>query len=108
MDLYDFPCKVIDGVLVLNVYVQPGAKNSSIEKFMELDNQLYLKVKIAAPAVDNKANKELISFLSDEFKVSKSSVTLLKGQNSRQKKLGFGKEFEGILNVLKLYKPMFR
>jgi hypothetical protein len=44
-----------------------------------------LKVKIAAPPVKGRANRELIEFLSQLLKVSKSSITLEKGATSRRK-----------------------
>jgi len=44
-----------------------------------------LKIKIAAKSIDGKANKALVSFLADYFAVSKSSVTLIRGERSRDK-----------------------
>ena len=44
-----------------------------------------LKVKIAAPAVDNKANTELIEFLSKTLEVSKSAIAIRRGGTSRRK-----------------------
>jgi uncharacterized protein len=46
-----------------------------------------IKLKIKAPPLDGKANKELIGFLSALFQVPKSSVQLLQGGTSRYKKL---------------------
>ncbi len=44
-----------------------------------------LKIKITAPAVDNKANEELIKFLSKEMKKKKSQVKIVSGFTSREK-----------------------
>lgn len=44
-----------------------------------------LKVKVHAPAVEGKANDELIDFLSAKLGVHRRSVTLLRGDKSRQK-----------------------
>jgi uncharacterized protein (TIGR00251 family) len=44
-----------------------------------------LKVRIAAPAVDNKANAALIEFLSETLGVSRSSITIRHGATSRRK-----------------------
>lgn len=44
-----------------------------------------LQIKVAAPPVKGKANKELITFLSGVLGVSKSSLNLVKGQASRNK-----------------------
>ena len=46
-----------------------------------------LKVKIKAPAVENKANEELVKFFSKLFKVPKSSVSLKSGDTSKLKTL---------------------
>jgi uncharacterized protein (TIGR00251 family) len=43
-----------------------------------------LKVNIKAPAVEGAANKELIKFISKEFKVSKSDI-FIKGETSKNK-----------------------
>ena len=47
-----------------------------------------LKVNIKAPAVEGAANKELIKFLSKEFKVPKSEIEI-KGETSKRKVLIF-------------------
>jgi len=44
-----------------------------------------LKVKVHAPAVEGKANDELIDFLAEKLGVHRRSVTLLRGDKSRQK-----------------------
>lgn len=44
-----------------------------------------LKVKVHAPALDGRANEELCSFLADTLGVPRRSVTLLRGETSRQK-----------------------
>ena len=46
-----------------------------------------LRVRIAARAVDGKANKELQSFIGELFGVRRSAVTLLRGERSRDKTL---------------------
>ena len=44
-----------------------------------------LKVKVHAPAVEGKANDELIEFLAVKLGVHRRSITLLRGDKSRQK-----------------------
>ena len=46
-----------------------------------------LKVKIKAPAVENKANEELVKFFSKLLKVPKSSIILKTGGTSKLKTL---------------------
>lgn len=69
--------------IILMVYIQPGAKKSCI--CGEHNGQL--KIKIAAPPVDGKANAELIEFLSKEIGCAKSSIAIVSGENSRTKKI---------------------
>jgi len=67
--------------LLLRVRVQPRA---SCDEFAEvLGDQL--KVRIAAPPVEGKANAHLIRFLAKTFGVPKAQVLLESGANSRNK-----------------------
>ena len=44
-----------------------------------------LKVKVHAPALEGRANDALLDFLAEELGVSRRTVTLLRGDKSRQK-----------------------
>jgi len=44
-----------------------------------------LRVRVAAPPVKDKANKELVAFLSQILGVSKSALTIIKGRASKNK-----------------------
>ena len=44
-----------------------------------------MRLKIAAPPVEGKANKELISFLSKTIGINKSSITIDHGHTSKVK-----------------------
>jgi len=44
-----------------------------------------LKIRLAAPAVDGKANAALIALLADAFGVPERGVTLVRGAGSRRK-----------------------
>ena len=44
-----------------------------------------LKIKVHAPALEGRANDELIEFLAEKLGVHRRSVTLLRGDKSRQK-----------------------
>jgi len=63
------------------VQVHPGAKRNEILRF---ENGIW-HLKIAAPPVEGKANKELIDFLSEVLDVSKSRISIEKGTTSRKK-----------------------
>ena len=65
----------------INVQVSPNARHNEVLGF-ESD---ILKVKVAAPPLQGKANKELIKFLSQTLKVSRGSITIERGLTSRNK-----------------------
>lgn len=46
-----------------------------------------LKVSLAAPPVDGKANERLVRWLSKALNLPRSSIVLLSGQTSRDKRL---------------------
>ncbi|RGP52868.1 DUF167 family protein [Pseudomonas abyssi] len=72
-----------DDDLLLDCHLQPGAKRAEFAG----QHGERLKIRISAPPVDGKANDALIRFLADAFAVSRQQVSLLSGQNSRQKRL---------------------
>jgi uncharacterized protein len=67
--------------LTIYCHLQPGAKQNQL---CGLYNQR-LKIQIKAAAVDGKANKALIDFLSKLFKIAKSKILIHKGLNQRTK-----------------------
>jgi len=71
--------------LVLTLHVQPGAKRTEVAGTHGEGTQMRLKVRLAAPPVDGKANAELSRFLADVFGVPLRNVTLLRGESSRAK-----------------------
>jgi uncharacterized protein (TIGR00251 family) len=67
----------------LTVRVQPNARRDEIVG-------LYgdaLKIKVAAPAVDNKANAALVEFLGGTLGVPKSAIVIRHGATGRRKVL---------------------
>jgi uncharacterized protein (TIGR00251 family) len=69
--------------VILELYVQPGAKRSEFAG--EYDGRLRLK--LAAPPVEGKANEALIAFLADHFNVPKRNVRIAAGLRSRRKRV---------------------
>jgi len=69
------------GALVLTLHVQPGAKRTEVAGV----HGTALRIRLAAPPVDGKANAELTRFLADAFGVPLRNVTLVRGDASRQK-----------------------
>jgi len=70
-----------DRKTTLTIQVHPNAKRNEVLGFEEG----ILRLKIAAPPVEGKANKELISFLSKTLGTSKSSITIDHGHISKVK-----------------------
>lgn len=68
--------------LMLAVYIQPRARKTEIVGI----HANRLKIRIAAPPVDGKANQVLVKFLAKTFAVSQSQVTLLHGATGREKR----------------------
>ena len=75
---------------VLLIYVQPKARKNEIGGIDEWRGRL--RVKIKAPPVEGKANREIVKFFS---KLLGTEVELVKGETSREKDLlvkGMNKE----------------
>jgi len=60
--------------------------NSSFSKIVDYTDD-YVRIKISSPPIENKANKELISFCSDLFDVNKSKISIVSGEKSKIKKI---------------------
>ncbi len=71
-----------DGV-TLRLHIQPGAKKTEV---VGMHGEA-LKIRLAAPPVDGKANACLIQFLAEKLGVAKSAVVLLSGDTSRAKRV---------------------
>jgi len=70
-----------DGSITLEIHAQPGAKRSEV-------SGVYgdcLRVRVAAPAVEGKANAALIAYLAAAFGVPKRAVTIARGETARRK-----------------------
>ncbi len=72
-----------DGAWHIFVRVQPGAKRSEITG--ETDGRL--RVRVAAQAVDNKANETLVAFVAKQLGVRPNRLRIVGGETARQKTL---------------------
>jgi len=71
---------------LIKVYLQPSSsKNEIVGPYRD-----GIKVKVTVPPIEGKANEALIKFLAKEFKVSASSIEILKGHKSREKMVRIG------------------
>ena len=75
------PYKETKNGLTINIYVVPRSSKSAI---VGIYNDC-LKIKLKSPPVDNAANEELIRFLAEKLKISKSNIEILKGHNQKKK-----------------------
>jgi uncharacterized protein len=66
---------------VLAIRVQPNASVTAIAG--EYGEEL--KIRLAAPPVDGKANEALVTFLARSLGVPKAAVRVLRGESSRSK-----------------------
>jgi len=69
--------------LILVLHVQPGAVRS---EFAGRHGER-IKVRLAARAVDGKANQALVEFLAEHYKVPKRNVRIESGLKSRRKRV---------------------
>lgn len=66
---------------MLEIHVQPGARRDEVVG----EHGGRLKLKLAAPPVDGKANRHLLEFVATVFGVPVARVHLLRGPSSRMK-----------------------
>jgi len=70
--------------MLLTIHATPNAKKTEITGWLD-DNTV--KIKIAAPPRDGKANQELVRFLAEYYKKSKSSIKIVRGAMTRIKQV---------------------
>lgn len=73
----------LSGRRVLELHVQPGAARS---EFAGMHGER-IKVRLAARAIDGKANQALVEFLAAHYGVAKRNVRIVAGLKSRQKRV---------------------
>lgn len=71
------------GAVTLNLHIQPGARKT---EFAGLHGEA-LKLRLAAPPVDGKANACLLEFLARSLELPKRQLELVSGQTSRSKRV---------------------
>ncbi len=81
MCLPEFVSRLSETVYEFRIWAQPGAKETCPAGI----HDQCLKLKLKAPPVDNKANKEMISSLAKILGVKPGDIVLKKGHKSRRK-----------------------
>lgn len=74
---------VVDRGVALEVRVQPGARRNEVVG----SHAAALKVRIAAPAVEGRANDELVAFLAKTFGLRRNKVIIRAGSSGRRKRI---------------------
>lgn len=70
--------------MLLTIHTIPNAKKTEITGWLENNT---VKIKIAAPPREGKANEELIRFLAEFYKRPKSSIKLARGAMTKIKRV---------------------
>jgi len=71
-----------DGGYTLLVHAQPGARRTEVAGL----HGERVKVRVAAPALEDRANEALVQFLAERFGVARRDVRLVSGERSREKR----------------------
>jgi uncharacterized protein len=71
------------GAVILSVRVQPRASKDEIAGVMDGA----LKVRLRAPALEDRANEALCEYLAELLKTPKSAVRILSGHHRRSKRV---------------------
>ena len=66
--------------LIIRLKIVPNSSKNEII----LEDE-FIKVKVTAQPIENKANKALIEFLSKQFKIPKTKIQILKGETKKKK-----------------------
>lgn len=72
-----------DEALILTVRVQPGARAAAVMGVADGA----LRVRLAAPAREGRANEALRGFLAERLGTAKSRVEIIKGESARLKQV---------------------
>lgn len=72
-----------EGAVTFAVRVVPRAGRDAVDG----EWQGALKVRLAAPPVDNRANEALRKFLAERLKIAPSAVRIVAGEHSRTKRV---------------------
>ena len=99
MSLLDIRQSPERGTVAVVVRVQPRARKNEVAGVMEGA----LKIRLQAPAVEDRANEALCVFLAQLLKRPKSAVRILAGERSRMKRVEISgvtaTEVEGLIRV---------
>jgi uncharacterized protein (TIGR00251 family) len=70
-------------IITLTLHVQPGAKQTNVAGL----HGEALKIRLAAPPIEGRANEALLRFIANHFGVPLRNVELKQGGQSRHKRI---------------------
>jgi uncharacterized protein (TIGR00251 family) len=74
-------CRRTPAGWLLSIHAQPGAKRTAVAGL----HGDALKVRVAAPPIEGRANDELVALIAEVLGVPRKCVTVVKGATSRRK-----------------------
>lgn len=75
---------------ILPIHAVPKSSANKVEGWVQdAAGQRWLKIRITCAPEDGKANKALVKFLSKEWGVPASSLSIVSGETSRYKRLKY-------------------
>jgi uncharacterized protein (TIGR00251 family) len=83
LSFVDFAVDPARGTVTFSVRVQPRASRDEIAGVIDGA----MKIRLCAPALENRANQALVEFLASLLKTSKSAVKIRSGEQSRTKRV---------------------
>jgi len=93
----DWPCLSMHGdALWLAVSVSPNARRTHVDGL----HDGALRVRLAAPPVDGKANELLVAWIAAELGLPRRAVRLVRGEASRRKWLAIDASQAGLVQWL--------
>jgi hypothetical protein len=75
--------KAQEGAVIFSVRVQPRASKDEVAGVMDGA----LKVRLRAPALEDRANEALCEYIAELLKTPKAAVRILSGHHSRSKRV---------------------
>jgi uncharacterized protein (TIGR00251 family) len=78
----DWYRRASDGAWVISVHAQPGARRTEVAGI----HGTALRIRVQAPALEDRANEALVRFLAEALGVARRDVALVSGARSREKR----------------------
>ncbi|AAU04281.1 A1G_07140 family DUF167 domain protein [Rickettsia typhi] len=85
---------------LINIKVKPYSKQNLINNFVIINNIPYIKLSITAAPEQGKANEGIINYLAKEWKLSRSSIEIIKGHTHSLKTILIKNINEDYLNLI--------